>query len=104
MWVDAAARRLENGGWLTVIHRVDRLPDLLAALPPRLGSVVVLPLQSRPGRAPGRVLLWARKGGRAPFALRAPFVVHEGATHRDGDNYTAAAAAVLRDGQAIPWR
>ena len=46
-----------------------------------------------------RVLVQARKGGRAPFRLLAPFVIHQGSVH-DGDRetYTMAANAVLRDG------
>jgi tRNA1(Val) A37 N6-methylase TrmN6 len=53
------------------------------------------------------VIVRARKGGRAPFRLLAPFVIHSGATH-DGDreSYTPAANAVLRDGAELlaPFR
>jgi tRNA1(Val) A37 N6-methylase TrmN6 len=44
------------------------------------------------------VLVQARKGGRAPFRLLPPFVIHRGAVH-DGDreSYTPAANAVLRE-------
>jgi tRNA1Val (adenine37-N6)-methyltransferase len=98
-WVAAATRRLRPGGWLTLICGADGLPDVLAALAPKLGSAAVLPLAAREGRAALRVIIQARKGGRAPFRLLAPFVIHAGATH-DGDreNYSPAANAVLRDG------
>lgn len=98
-WVAAATRRLRPGGWLTLICGADGLPEVLAALPPKLGSCSVLPLAPREGRAALRILLRARKGGRAPFRLLAPFVIHQGAAH-DGDreSYTPAANAVLRDG------
>jgi tRNA1(Val) A37 N6-methylase TrmN6 len=98
-WVAAATRRLRPGGWLTLICGADGLPDVLAALAPKLGSAAVLPLAAREGRAALRVIVQARKGGRAPFRLLAPFVLHAGATH-DGDreNYTPAANAVLRNG------
>ncbi len=101
-WVQAATRRLAPGGWLTLIAGTDSLPDLLAALAPRLGSAAVLPLAPRAGRAAPRVILRARKGGRAPFRLLAPLVIHDGAAH-DGDreSYTAAANAVLREGSDI---
>jgi tRNA1(Val) A37 N6-methylase TrmN6 len=64
-----------------------------------MGSALVLPLAPREGRDPPRVILRARKGGRAPFRLLAPFVIHRGAEH-DGDreSYTDAANAVLRGG------
>ncbi|MDZ4087650.1 MAG: methyltransferase [Tabrizicola sp.] len=98
-WVAAATRRLRPGGWLTLICGTDGLPEVLAALAPKLGSAAVLPLAAREGRAALRVIVQARKGGRAPFRLLAPFVIHAGAAH-DGDreSYTPAANAVLRDG------
>jgi tRNA1(Val) A37 N6-methylase TrmN6 len=98
-WVAAAGARLRPGGWLTMIFATPCLPEALAALAPKLGSGMVLPLQPRQGRDAPRVILRARKGGRAPFRLLPPFTLHEGATH-DGDreSYTPAANAVLRDG------
>jgi tRNA1Val (adenine37-N6)-methyltransferase len=98
-WVTAATRRLRPGGWLTLICGADGLPEVLAALAPKLGSAAVLPLAAREGRAALRVIVQARKGGRAPFRLLAPFVIHQGAAH-DGDreSYTPSANAVLRDG------
>jgi tRNA1Val (adenine37-N6)-methyltransferase len=98
-WVAAATRRLRPGGWLTLICGADGLPEVLAALAPKLGSAAVLPLAAREGRAALRVIVQARKGGRAPFRLLAPFVIHQGVAH-DGDreSYTPAANAVLRDG------
>lgn len=98
-WVQAATRRLRPGGWLTLICGADALPEVLAALAPKLGSASVLPLAPRAGKPALRVILQARKGGRAPFRLLAPFIIHAGAAH-DGDreSYTPAANAVLRDG------
>jgi tRNA1Val (adenine37-N6)-methyltransferase len=98
-WVMAATRRLRPGGWLTLICGADGLPEVLGALAPKLGSAAVLPLAPREGRAALRVIVQARKGGRAPFRLLAPLVIHAGAAH-DGDreSYTPTANAVLRDG------
>ncbi|WP_309665959.1 methyltransferase [Tabrizicola sp.] len=98
-WVDAASRRLNPGGWLTLICGADSLPQVLAAMGSKLGSASVLPLAPRAGKPAPRILLTARKGGRAAFRLLAPFVIHAGPAH-DGDreSYTPAANAVLRDG------
>lgn len=97
-WLAVAARRLRPGGWLTMIAGADALPDLLSALG-TLGSASVLPLAPREGKAARRVILRARKGGRTPFRLLAPFVIHHGASH-DGDreSYTPAANEILRMG------
>lgn len=97
-WVQAAARRLKPGGWLTLIAGTDSLPDLLVALTPGLGSATVLPLSPRQHRPALRILLRARKSGRAAFRLLPPFVLHSGPAH-DGDreSYTPRAQAILRD-------
>ncbi len=101
-WVQAAARRLAPGGWLTLICGVDGLPEVLAAMGAKLGSASVLPLQPREGRAALRILLRARKGGKGAFRLLAPLVLHQGAAH-DGDreSYTPRANAVLRGGEGL---
>lgn len=101
LWVEVALRRLRPGGRLTVIAPAERLPGLLAALGTR-AAATVLPLAARAGRPAGRVIVQARKGGRSPFRLLAPLVLHEGPSHRaDGDDFSAAARAVLRDGGAL---
>ena len=103
VWIAVAARRLVPGGWLTLICGADGLPDVLSALGPALGpalgSASVLPLAPRENRPALRVILRARKGGRAAFRLLSPLVLHAGPTH-DGDreSYTARANAVLREG------
>jgi len=104
VWIDTAARRLTPKGYLHMIQRADRLPDMLAAAAGRLGALEVLPLAPRVGRGAELVILRARKGGRAAFRLHAPLVLHAGARHeRDGADYSAEVTAVLRDGAALPW-
>jgi tRNA1(Val) A37 N6-methylase TrmN6 len=102
VWLEVAARRLAPKGWLTLVHRPDRLGDILGNLRD-LGSVAVQPLAPRAGRRAHLVLLRARKGGRAPLVLHAPLTVHAGAVHEgDAEDYTPALRAVLRDGAALP--
>lgn len=103
-WIDAGLRRLRQGGRLTVIHRAERLPDILRALGGRAGDVAVLPLTGRAGRPAGRVIVSARKDSRGPFRLCAPLALHAGARHvRDGDDFSEAAVAVLRDGAPLSF-
>lgn len=97
-WIEAASRRLADGGWLTLIVATGALPEVLAALGTRLGSPTLLPLAARAGAPAKRLILRARKGGRATLRLQAPFVLHQGATHDgDRDSHTVRARAVLRD-------
>ena len=103
-WIETAAQRLAPKGWLYMIQLAERLPEMLSACEGRLGSVEVLPLAGRAGRAPDRVILRARKGGRAAFRLHAPCVLHDGAHHtRDGDSYNARITAVLRQAEPLIW-
>ncbi len=101
VWFDVAVRRLVPGGRLWMIQRAARLPEMLAAADGRLGAVEVLPLSSRQGRDPETVILSATKGARGAFRLLAPVVLHDGNSHRDGDQHSALARAVLREGAAL---
>ena len=101
-WIDAATRRLAPKGVLTLIQRIERLPEILAAIDDRLGSIIVAPITGREGRPASRFLLRARKGGRSPYRLMAPIALHEGTRHeRDAEDYCPRIANVLRNGAAL---
>lgn len=100
-WAAASLARVRSGGRLAVIYLTESLPALLAGLS-GAGDITVIPLQARVGRPARRVILTARKGARGPFRLTAPFIIHEGPEHvSDADDFTKAAAAVLREGAAL---
>ncbi|NVO56584.1 methyltransferase [Rhodobacteraceae bacterium B1Z28] len=101
-WIEVAAKRLAPRGYLHMIQKADRLPDMLSACAGRLGAIQVLPLCPRQNRSAELVILRARKGGRAAFQLHAPLFLHRGEQHvRDGESYTSEVSAVLRDGEAL---
>lgn len=101
-WVEVATRRLAPKGRLSLIQRIERLPELMCALDARLGSVTLRPVAGRDRRPPSRFLLSAVKGGRAPFAMTAPLILHEGPDHgSDAEDYTPEIRAVLRDAAAL---
>lgn len=103
-WVKIAGKRLAPKGRAYFIHRAERLPDLIRALPSDLGSVEVLPFAPRVGRPAELVILRARKNGRAAFKLLNTFIMHRGAVHgEEGDTYVPALCAVLRDGAALKF-
>ena len=103
-WVDCALKRLLPGGWLVMIQRAERLPELLAGIGERAGDIHVKPIAGRIGRSATRVVVRARKGARAPMTLCAPLIEHDGEAHiRDGDDYSPAAKAILRDGAALDF-
>lgn len=103
-WVRAAARRVRPKGYVTMIQRVERLPELLTLFDRYLGSVALLPLEPRAGRDSQLFLLRGRKGGRADFRLHAGIRIHASAAHqRDAEDYSDTIRAVLRDGAALPF-
>ncbi len=103
-WIDCGLRRLRDGGWLTIVQRVERLPDMLGALAGRAGAIAVLPIAARAGHPASRVILRARKGAAAPLALHPPFVMHDGERHeRDGDGFSVMAERILRDCDALEF-
>lgn len=92
-WLRFAAAMLKSSGTLTLVHRADRLDEILAALHgARFGSLTLVPLWPKAGEDARRILLSARKGGRSPARLTAGLILH-GA---DG-SYTDAAQRILRD-------
>jgi len=98
-WVDAAVRRLTPKGYLTIIHRADRLADLLTACDGRLGNLRVLPLAPRTGRDAELLILQARKGAKGRFRLLAPVILHRGDWHEaDAESYTDSIREILRGG------
>lgn len=101
-WIDIATRRLAPNGVLSLIQRIERLPDVMAAMDQRLGAVEVLPIVPRAGQAAGLFLLRARKGRRSPFRLCSPLVMHRGPRHGVAeDGYCDTVEAALRGGHAL---
>ena len=103
VWIDVAARRLQPRGQLTMIHRAERVPDILSGLRGRLGSVVLQPLVPRQGREATLILVSAKKSGRADFRLLSPLALHDGDVHAgDRESYAPLINDVLRNGAALP--
>jgi tRNA1(Val) A37 N6-methylase TrmN6 len=83
-----------------MIHRADRLDDVIVALENRrwFGSLEIFPLWSREGDDAKRVIIRARKERYAPMILKAGLVVHE----KDG-KYTDGAQRILSAAEAIEF-
>lgn len=99
-WTEFLAKAVREGGTITVIHRADRLGDLLALLGGKAGSFQVRPVHPFADAPASRVLVRAVKTGKAPLRLLPPLVLHDGA----GGKHTAAAEAILRGEAGLSWR
>jgi tRNA1(Val) A37 N6-methylase TrmN6 len=101
-WIAAMLRYAKPGAGLTLIHKAERLGDILAGLAPAAGkpaagAIRVIPLWSKPGQPAKRVIVRAIKGSRAPLVLTPGLLLH-----RPDGSYLPEIDAVLRDGAALP--
>ena len=97
-WLAFCVAMAAPGGTVTVIHRADRLDEVLVGLLPSAGEVAVLPLLAAADKPAKRVIVGWRQGGGGPVRLAAGLVLHEA-----GGGFTAAAEAVLREAAAIEF-
>ncbi len=98
-WIGFLLDAVRGGGAITLIHRPDALPDLLAALAPRAGSIQIRPIHPFADAPAKRILVRAVSGGGAPPRRLPPLVMHE----RGGAKHTAEAEAILRGRQRLRW-
>ena len=98
-WTGYLLKAVRDGGTITLIHRADRLADLLGLLAPKAGSIRIRPVQPRAASPASRVIVRAVRGGRAPLALLPPLILHP-----EGEGkHTEAAEAILRDAAPLLW-
>ena len=103
-WIEFCARMVRPGGSITVIHRPERLAQLLGMLSQmRAGAVIVYPLWShnpfvgaRTRKTANRIIVQATAEHGGPLRLASGLILHDA----DG-TYSHAADSVLRGGAAL---
>jgi tRNA1(Val) A37 N6-methylase TrmN6 len=95
-WIAAALAVVRTRGRVTLVHRADRLADVLAAFEGAAGEVRVRPVHPKEDAAAHRIVVRARKGARTPLAILPGLVLHEA-----GGGWTAAAAAILEGASGL---
>ena len=99
-WCAFLVKAVREGGAITLIHRADRLTDILAGLAPKAGSFQVRGVHPFADAPAKRVLVRAVKTGKAPLRLLPPLVLHE----RGGAKHTDAVEAILRGEADLGWK
>lgn len=89
-WTRFLLKSVREGGRITLIHRADRLPDLLRLLGDKAGSFRIRPVHPSRDAPAKRVLLRAVKTGKAPLALLPPVILSA-----DGEEFAR--------GESVPW-
>jgi tRNA1(Val) A37 N6-methylase TrmN6 len=98
-WAGFLLKAVREGGTVTLIHRADRLGDILSELGAKAGSFRVRPIHPFADQPAKRVLVRAVKTGKAPLVLLPPLVLHD----RGGGKHTDAVEAILRGEAELGW-
>jgi len=98
-WTHFLLKAVREGGRIVIIHRADRLADLLSLLGETAGSFSVRGIHPYTDEPAKRVLVQAIKTGRAPLRLLPPLILHD----RSGAKHTPEAEAILRGEAALPF-
>ncbi len=98
-WIGHCLERLAHKGSIVLVHRAERLGDILGILARRTGAIDIMPLLPRDDGSPAkRILVRATKGAARPLRLLPGLVLHDG----DG-RYLPRVQRVLEDGAALEW-
>ena len=98
-WCAFLLKAVRERGTITVIHRADRLGDLLVHLGETAGSFKVRPVHPFADAPAKRVIVRAIKTGKAPLMVLPGLVLHE----RGGAHHTPQAEAILRGKTDLSW-
>jgi tRNA1(Val) A37 N6-methylase TrmN6 len=98
-WLAFLGKATREGGSITVIHRADRLGDIIAGLSPKCGSFQIRPIHPFADAPAKRVLVRAVKTAKAPLRLLPALVLHD----RAGPKHRPEVEAILRGEADIGW-
>ncbi|MGE3623813.1 MAG: tRNA1(Val) (adenine(37)-N6)-methyltransferase [Bdellovibrionales bacterium] len=97
-WLASAASALKKQGMLTLVHRADRLDEMIGLLRSDFGEIEVLPVAPKAGATAKRVILRARKNGTPVLTFCREFVLHQ-----DDGRFTETTEDVLRHMKVLPF-
>ena len=75
-WFSVAKNRCKPKGKITIIQRVERLPEIMKCLSGHFGQITVQPISSFKDASPKTVIVQATKSSSVAFTLLAPKIVH----------------------------
>ncbi len=101
-WIAYCIRMARTKGTVTIIHRADRIEEILTALVGKVGEVVIFPLWpggDTPDQPAKRVIVQGRKGMKGSTVLSTGLVLH-----KPGGDYTENTKNVLVNAQTLEIR
>lgn len=91
-WLDFALAAVKDGGDIIFIHRADRLADILSGLSQKAGSFIIRPIQPFADKEAKRVIVRAKRLGKAPLRLLPPLILHDNGVRKHTDEVEAMLA------------
>lgn len=95
-WIKFCLKLLKPKGIFTMIHRAERLAEILTHLENQAGNTVVYPLWPSANKSARRIIIQARKDTGGELRLARGIVLHGGA-----NKYTPEAEAILRHAHSL---
>ena len=96
-WISNCIKRLRTGGIFAMIHKAERVDDIMFALKKNgMGKTEIVLLYSKKGECANRVLIRSVKSYKSPATVYPPIILH-----KDNGEYTDKAKSVLVDGKSI---
>ena len=96
MWLKFCLRHVRAKGSLTLIHRIEALPEILSVLSGKLGALEVIPVASKENEPAKRIIVRGRMNSRKAPCLYPPLIMHK----KNGER-TVTAEQILRCGLGI---
>lgn len=90
-WIDRSMRMVRPKGYLTVVHRAERLGDIISSMSKKAGSIIIYPFYSKLGKDATRVIIRGQKDANGHLTLKSGMIVHKS----DG-SYSDEAENILR--------
>ena len=101
VWISIAMKQCKPNGKITIIQRVDRLPDIIETINYQFGCITVQPLSSFEYTEPKTIIVQATKCSRAPFKLLRPKIIHSKDVTTGKVGYNEEFQKILREGHPL---
>ena len=100
-WFSVARKSCKPKGKITIIQRVERLPEIMECLGSHFGQITVQPISSFKETSPKTIIVQATKNSSAAFTLLAPKTVHKRDTMSGKVVYEEELNKILRSGYPL---
>lgn len=96
IWIGSALHWVRQGGSVSLIHRADRLDDILTLAKGKFGAIEVWPIYSKATEPAIRVIVKMIRNRKTPMTLHAPVILFD-----ENGEPSVQSNSILRDGMGL---